>query len=375
MCVCTCHQFYESLPDLDLSVPIIAMGDWNIVERHQDRISYVPFTLGRSGLLLQRWLRRHNLVDVSIATGCALGHTWWDHSRELSARLDRFYASDGFVVMPKVSLFQPNDHTAIIASIISSDAEIGPGRWILNTRNLSDPELRGRIEPLLQSCLAEASAPGSNPSALYSTCIDRAVDICKEESKRIHRDRVSAQLLAQDQLRVARAAWEADPSPANHRILDDAADRWRVLQAEKIDAQKISAKTKFYLDSSRFTHELHRKVAACKKRQFIAKLNKLPSLPVAHSKLAIAQQYFKMLFKSRETSSAGREALLRHIRQLQMVVRLRSRAFEDDPSLDELKSALAGTANLKSPGDSGLGAEFFKAFPLLLTLLREFWLH
>jgi hypothetical protein len=77
----------------------------------------------------------------------------------------------------------------------------------------------------------------------------------------------------------------------------------------------------------------------------------------------------------RLSSDRARKAVLRNIRKLRLIARLRSPKFENDPSVDEMRSALLSLGNLKSPRLSGLPAEFFKRFPDTLILLRRSWLH
>lgn len=367
--------FYGSLPNIPVTHPIVVMGDFNLVLRPEDRIGSSGFTLGQAGRYFQDWLSRHNLLDLSVSTGNALGHTWW-RSPGSSARLDRTYVSHGVHATPTTSIFQPHDHCAITAKFVHSpDVDIGPGRWILNCQNLTDPALKERISSLLSDFRARLHQRGINPTSLWDQFNASSIDICKSESVRIHRAKVADRRALQDDIRSARLNWETDPSEANAQTLMALAAKWRLLVTDQVEAIKIAAKSKFYLEPDRFTNELHRKVAGFRRRQFIAKLNRLPSYPAAVSRLAIAQQYFKLQFKSRPTSDQARQALLRHIRQLSIMVRLRSAEFEAEPSLDEMLAALRSLSRLKSPGDTGLTAEFFQAFPDSMELLRAAWLH
>ena len=289
------------------------------------------------------------------------------HNNKGKSRGDRVYVSDSLV--DKVSDLtyhyypQANTHKLLTFSLSSPD-ERGPGYWKLNTSVLKDPPY---IKLITDSINELKNFDYENPSVWWEVLLINVRSISFDYTVQKNKVKRQSKKCWTDELVKLEALPISSMTATQTTRLKTVQNHLRKLEDDEIEGYRVRTRRLPNYEQSEPDISFYAKL---EKRSF--KKNGIATLKDENGEnvnkpcdlLRVTANFYKKLFTKDKTDASKQKALLKNIKS---TFTPSQRDSLDAPiTLDELEKAVKSLNDDKSPGLTGLPAEFYKVFwPLL----------
>ena len=396
--------FFQQLrPFLGTDRVVLMGGDFNCVLDAADQDSDSPHRR-RGASTLRELQDEFQLVDPWLTTGSGPGFTFPARTGLRSqARLDRWLISSAalpWVAATEVVLGAPGDHRGVSLSLRLPDLPpLGRPGWTFPAYLLYHPTLLPQLRAAVTQHVATLSqaAPAADPREVW----EAAKLAMRSAADAVHRQHAKRRFA---ELHAARVQAQSSRSAAQHSPPGSEAHRQAALAEERLVEQlsqggncKATALDAAYtLQGEKGSAWFHSLGKAVRPRTVFTELE-VPGVAqpvplsegdiVGHISAAAAAMYSSDsptgLFRPSATDTAAQDTLLQHLRR-RLPASLQQQAEGPDPdgrlTEEEVRAALAASANGKAPGSDGLPYEVYKVLwdplgPLLLAAVTAAFDH
>ena len=345
------------------------MGDFNFIDNSLDKSKGLD---GHDKMICRYWddFKSKTRVGDPYREQHPSAKTFSYTNNHGKSRGDRVYISDTsmYNVSDVVYTYYPlaNTHKLLSFSILSTQ-EKGPGYWKMNTSVLNDTNYTRLItEAISRMEELDCEDPSEWWEVLLLSIRSHTVDFCRK--KRFVEVAVKRQCIKE--LNDLEAIDTNSLSPAQVARLKTVQERIKILEEKETEGHRIRSRNVPKYEHSdpnvSFYAKLEKRAI---KKSIITSLKedeKGPEVKKAEDLMQIVSKFYKNLYNSSKTCLRSQNSLLKNINN-----RLTSAQKEllDAPiTHEELEKAVRSLNDEKSPGLTGLPAEFYKRFwPLIKT--------
>jgi exonuclease III len=360
-----CVLWTELADSLDKDCRWIMVGDWNFVEKSQDKSRNNSNTMS----IEERGLFENLTVTLGVRDAFPASNRIkysWNNRRGLNditlARLDRIYTrvelcrnlkADDYVILGDSSL---SDHLPMRRRIELENGGARKSPYVMNACWLKEKEVQDMIRE------EWSKRPGLPFFRKIRRCIRRYKRYCI--NKAVERRRVEDQL--RKQVEAALTELQSDPLSAWWQSqLTSCMDELNKFEKRKVEGQQLRSRVKWKSVGDKYSKEFFQanreKSTASHITELVDKQGQVQTSQVALQQ--VCQEYYSTLYTARTEMPITNGAKFQTLRYLLDRLTPEMKCKLQKPiGLGELKRAIDLMCTGKSPGPDGIVLEFYREF-------------
>ena len=352
----------------------IILGDFNFIDNMLDKTKGLD---GHDKMIGRYWndFKSKTRVSDPYREQHPSAKTFSYTNNHGKSRGDRVYISDTsmYNVSDVVYTYYPlaNTHKLLTFSI-NSPQEKGPGYWKMNTSILKDTNYTRMVtDAISQMEELLCDDPSEWWEVLLLSIRSLTVDYCRK--KRFAEKSVKRQCIGE--LNDLEAIDFTSLTPSQLARLKTIQERIKILEEKETEGHRIRSRNVPKYEHSDPNVSFYAKLEkrAIKKSIIISlkEDEKGPEMKKPQELLQLVSKFYQNLYSLSKTSAKHQQSLLKNISKK---FTLAQKELLDAPiTQEELEKAVSSLNDEKSPGLTGLPAEFYKHFwPLLKTRYLQF---
>jgi hypothetical protein len=249
--------------------------------------------------------------------------------------------------------------------------DYGPGLWKLNNSLLLDTDVVDQIKSIFDSECNKGFKDGEGYS-WWENLLALVVIYLKQHAKEMAFKRKTQEQELASKLELAIQKFQTNKSKELVEEITDIKYKLKELELYKMEGQRIRSRIFEVEKAEKPTKFFFIRAQAKKTRALIKKLNTTnSSVATGKALLEIVARYYKKLYEKKPTSKAAQNKLLGILEQ-----KFNKSVKEElgkDITTDELLDVVKMLKKSKSPGSTGLTAEFFQECSFMLDGLQLVW--
>jgi len=354
-------------------------GDWNIVteagDKHSTKREWIDEVDSR---FLRGKMKELSLIDCWKWKGTPKdpGHTFTHRSNHATTRIDKWLVPIGFVAnVKKMEVKHENhlsDHRPLLLHWDFEKIKFGPGFWKLNNSLLTDPEVKKDLLAMWNMAKANRFQVVGSGAEWWLQFTASVMEYLKEIGKDRAEKRNLEMVELQRQLAALSIEFQSNKDISISSKIEQLETQILNLELYKLEGERIRARVFEVEKAERPTKFFFVRAQRRKTRTLIRKL-KVTNNTVAtgHALLEVVERFYTKLYEKKKTRLIAQQKLLCNIRK--QFTSSTSQKLGKKVMLEELEDATAMLKKGKSPGSTGLTAEFYQLCPFVLEGLLWVW--